>query len=146
MRRQMTNSGTESCPILFTCAQPDYSARLFLDTPGIRPLTVRAELLAMSKPSMTMRCITADDTTLTSVKYHSQLQTLFVPFHGLRRRSAKAGLTVNTGVITGGDYTDIGLRDDLWAVLAGPLRPPRGAIHRVSAACSSESISRKLMR
>ena len=28
--------------------------------------------------------------------------------HGLRQRSARAGLTANTGVITGGDYTDIG--------------------------------------
>ena len=70
-------SGTALCPIPLVCALLDYSARPFLDTSGIRPLAVRAESLAEPKTFNDWRCITTDDTILTSVNDTSRLFSCF---------------------------------------------------------------------
>ena len=66
MRRPMTNSGTELCPIPLTCAQPDYGSHPILD---IRDQTLHC-LCQVSSSTETFNdryCITTDDTTPTSV-------------------------------------------------------------------------------
>ena len=53
MRRPVTNSGTDLCPILLTCAQPGHSAHPSLDASGIGALTVCDEPSATPKLSTT---------------------------------------------------------------------------------------------
>ena len=53
VRRPMTNSGAELCPIFLTCARLDCNARPFPDTSRIKALVTRDWSLAALKPSTT---------------------------------------------------------------------------------------------
>ena len=81
------------------------------------------------------RCIATGDTTLMSVEDTTpKLRILEVLFYGLQRCSARAGLAVVQEYWRRHWRRLHGhrLRNNLCAVLAGPVRSPRGAIHQVS--------------